>query len=110
MWFYCIIGVTATSLFLASPGKRWVQGKVKQHSKPTISRNDGYDGPTLGLPNDPGEAWDEMVEEISAEIEARMRKGQPISDELKRTAAKLEEKVPQSGLKEKMRRADEAAM
>lgn len=83
---------------------------MKQHSRPTISRNDSHDGPTLGLPNDPGEAWDEMVEEISAEIEARMRKGQPISDELKRTAAKLGEKVPQSGLKEKMRSADEAAM
>ena len=97
VWFYCILGVTATSLFLASPGKHWVQSKVKQHSRPTIVRNDSHDvTSTLGLPNDPGKAWDEMVEEISAEIEARRKRGIPINEDLKRAAARLGQKIPQS--------------
>jgi len=97
VYFYCIIGVTGTSLFLASPGKKWVQSKVKQHSRPAVARADSHDGsPTLGLPNDPGKAWDDMVEEISAEIESRRRKGQPINDDLKRAAARLGQTIPQA--------------
>lgn len=44
-----------------------------------------------------------MVDEIVAEIDARRRKGQPISEELKRTAVKLSQKVPDSGLAEKIK-------
>lgn len=106
VWFYGIIGVTAASLFLASPGKKWLQAKVKQHSRPPMNRADSHDSiTTLGLPNDPGKEWDEMVDEISAELEARKRKGQPISEDLKRTAAKISNMLPESGLKEKIDRS-----
>lgn len=98
VWFYCVIGVTATSLFLLSPGKAYLQSRVKQHSQPseeqvrasveTESRN-----PTLGLPDDPGRAWDEMVEEISREIEERRRKGMPITGQLKREAEAIGKKI-----------------
>lgn len=89
---------------MASPGKKWIQNKVKQHSRPVLTRADSHDEhPTLGLPNDPGKEWDDMVDEIVAEIDARRRKGQPISEELKRTAVKLSQKVPDSGLAEKIK-------
>ncbi|GAB7347882.1 hypothetical protein MBLNU459_g5408t1 [Dothideomycetes sp. NU459] len=90
VYFYCVIGVTASSLFLASPGKQWLQNKTKKHSRPALVRADSQDDhPTLGLPNDPGREWDEMVEEITKEIELRKRRGQPISEALKRDAAKV---------------------
>lgn len=95
VYFYCIVGVTACSLFLASPGKQWLQTKVKTHSRPAMVRADSQDGgqdgghPTLGLPNDPGKEWDEMVDEIKQEIELRKKRGQPISEALKRDAAKV---------------------
>ena len=98
VYFYTIIGVTASSLFLLSPGKQFLQQKVKQHSKPSEaqikadlekeSRN-----PTLGLPDDPGRAWDEMVEEITAEIQERKRKGLPIPAKLRQDAEKIGKKV-----------------
>lgn len=98
VWFYCVIGVTATSLFLLSPGKAYLQQRVKQHSKPseeevkqTVERESR--NPTLGLPDDPGRAWDEMVEEITAEIEMRKKKGMPIPKELKREAEALGKKI-----------------
>lgn len=94
VYFYCIVGVAVVSLFLVSPGKKWLQSHVKQHSRPGMMRADSQDGhPTLGLPNDPGKTFDEMVEEISAEIDARKSKGQPISEELKRSAEKVGRKV-----------------
>lgn len=91
VYFYCIVGVTACSLFLASPGKQWLQSKVqKKNSRPTLVRSDSQDGhPTLGLPNDPGQEWDNMVDEIRQEIEIRKQRGQPISESLKRDAAKV---------------------
>ncbi|KAI4723633.1 MBOAT family protein-like protein [Aureobasidium sp. EXF-10727] len=98
VYFYTIIGVTASSLFLLSPGKQFLQQKVKQHSKPSEeqvkkdlekeSRN-----PTLGLPDDPGRAWDEMVEEITAEIQERKRKGLPIPAKLRQEAEAVGKKV-----------------
>lgn len=105
VYFYCTIGVTATSLFLASPGKKWLQSQVKQYSRPTMARTESYEGdhPTLGLPNDPGKEWDEMIEEISAEIDARRKRGIPLTDELKQTAAKLSKIAPNSKLAEKIR-------
>ncbi|KAL1304446.1 hypothetical protein AAFC00_003442 [Neodothiora populina] len=110
VWFYGIIGVTATSLFLASPGKKWIQSKVKQHSNvseatrpTTLKHSDSYEGTTtLGLPNDPGREWDMMVEEITSEIDARKRRGQPVSAELKATAEKLSESVRRQSLKDKI--------
>lgn len=95
VYFYCIFGVTYTSLFLLSPGKQWLQSRVKQHSRPTEEPQLEPNGqhPTLGLPDDPGRAWDEMVEEISAEIDARKRRGQPITGQLKREAEAIGKKI-----------------
>lgn len=109
VWFYGIVGVSAASLFLASPGKAWLQAQVKNRSstsRPAVSRAESQDThPTLGLPNDPGKEWDNMVEEISAELEARTKKGQPISEELRQTAARLSSALPASGLKDRIDRS-----
>lgn len=98
VYFYTIIGVTASSLFLLSPGKQFLQQKVKQHSQPSeeqIKAELEKEGriPTLGLPDDPGRAWDEMVEEIVAEIQERKRKGLPIPTKLRQDAEKIGKKV-----------------
>ncbi|CAD0097974.1 unnamed protein product [Aureobasidium mustum] len=90
VYFYTIIGVTASSLFLLSPGKKFLQQKVKQHSKPSEEQTRN---PTLGLPDDPGRAWDEMVEEITAEIQERKRKGLPIPPKLRQEAEAVGKKV-----------------
>ncbi|KAG9663180.1 MBOAT family protein-like protein, partial [Aureobasidium melanogenum] len=98
VYFYTIIGVTATSLFLLSPGKQFLQQKVKQHSKPSEEQvkkdlEKENRNPTLGLPDDPGRAWDEMVEEIAAEIQERKRKGLPIPAKLRQEAEAVGKKV-----------------
>lgn len=98
VYFYTIIGVTASSLFLLSPGKQFLQRKVKQHSKPSEEQvkkdlEKETRNPTLGLPDDPGRAWDEMVEEITAEIQERKRKGLPIPAKLRQEAEAVGKKV-----------------
>ncbi|KAG9835829.1 MBOAT family protein-like protein, partial [Aureobasidium melanogenum] len=98
VYFYTIIGVTATSLFLLSPGKQFLQQKVKQHSNPSEEQvkkdlEKENRNPTLGLPDDPGRAWDEMVEEIAAEIQERKRKGLPIPAKLRQEAEAVGKKV-----------------
>jgi lysophospholipid acyltransferase len=75
-----------------------LQQKVKQHSQPSeeqIKAELEKEGkiPTLGLPDDPGRAWDEMVEEIVAEIQERKRKGLPIPAKLRQDAEKIGKKV-----------------
>jgi lysophospholipid acyltransferase len=90
VYFYCIIGTIACSVFLITPGKQWLQSQVKAKNRPAMARADSHDGaPTLGLPNDPGKAWDEMVEEITNEIDARRKKGIPITGDLRTAGLKL---------------------
>lgn len=90
VYFYCIIGVTACSVFLLTPGKQWLSAEVKKRNRPAMVRADSQDGhPLLGLPNDPGKEWDDMVGEIKAEVDARKKHGQPITGDLKRAADKL---------------------
>ncbi|KAH0361608.1 MBOAT family protein-like protein, partial [Aureobasidium melanogenum] len=98
VYFYTVIGVTATSLFLLSPGKQFLQQKVKQHSKPSQEQvkkdlEKENRNTTLGLPDDPGRAWDEMVEEITNEIQERKRKGLPIPAKLRQEAEAVGKKV-----------------
>ncbi|THY31581.1 MBOAT family protein-like protein [Aureobasidium pullulans] len=98
VYFYTIIAVSATSLFLLSPGKQFLQQKVKQHSKPSEeqvrqSLEKEARSPTLGLPDDPGRAWDEMVEEIVAEVQERKKRGLPIPDKLRQEAEAIGKKV-----------------
>ena len=66
VYFYCIIGVVASSAFLASPGKPWLQQKVKARStRPDklmrSQSQESLQGATLGVPSEPGQEFDEMV-------------------------------------------------
>ena len=74
-YFFCPIGVALCSLFLASPGKAWLAKKVKarQTKRPTDSMKrsesmESLEGATLGVPNEPGKAFDEMVDEVMEEV------------------------------------------
>ena len=98
VYFYTIIAVSATSMFLLSPGKQFLQQKVKQRSKPSEeqvrqSLEKEARSPTLGLPDDPGRAWDEMVEEIVAEEQERKKRGLPIPAKLRQEAEAIGKKV-----------------
>ena len=98
VYFYAVIGVAACSGFLATPGKAWLQKKVKARSgRPQLKKTDSYEhmsGATLGVPSEPGQEFDEMVDEIVEEV--KKRKGQqafPDAQELRRrveTALKRE--------------------
>ncbi|KAI5205774.1 MBOAT family protein-like protein [Aureobasidium subglaciale] len=98
VYFYTIIAVSASSLFLLTPGKQFLQQKVKQHSKPSEeqvrkSLEKEAKSPTLGLPDDPGRAWDEMVEEIMSEIQERKKEGLPIPAKLRQEAEAIGKKI-----------------
>ncbi|KAI5241505.1 MBOAT family protein-like protein [Aureobasidium subglaciale] len=98
VYFYTIIAVSASSLFLLTPGKQFLQKKVKKHSKPSEeqvrkSLEKEARSPTLGLPDDPGRAWDEMVEEIMSEIQERKKKGLPIPAKLRQEAEAIGKKI-----------------
>ena len=73
--FYCIIGVTACSFFLVTPGKTYLQKKVKARTaKPDMRRTasqESLQGGTLGVPSEPGQEFDEMVDEIMEEVKKR---------------------------------------
>lgn len=75
VYFYAIIGVTLSSVFLLTPGKTYLQKQVKARtSKPTLQRTDSQDslgGGTLGIPSEPGQEWDEMVDEVVEAVKKR---------------------------------------
>lgn len=76
VYFYCVIGVTLCSVFLITPGKQYLQKKVKERTtvRPDITRIDSQEsmqGATLGVPNEPGKEFDEMVDEITEEVKRR---------------------------------------
>ena len=75
VYFYCIVGVTFCSVFLATPGKTYLQKQVRARStKPELRRNESQEslqGATLGVPNEPGQEFDEMVDEIMEEVKKR---------------------------------------
>lgn len=59
VYFYCIIGVAACTLFLVTPGKIWLQKKTKARSsaRPAVGRSESMEnlqGATLGVPSEPG--------------------------------------------------------
>ncbi|KAK4986132.1 Lysophospholipid acyltransferase [Elasticomyces elasticus] len=92
VYFYCIVGVVASSLFLISPGKPWLQQQVNARKKAAPVRSESTDsvaglqgrGTTLGLPDDPGREIDEIVDELRAEIEKRRRSGKPVPQSLRK--------------------------
>ena len=90
VYFYCIVGVTACSIFLVTPGKTYLAKKVKARSppRPELKRGESQEsmqGPTLGVPSEPGREFDEMVEEIMEEVKRRQGNGTiPDGQELRR--------------------------
>jgi lysophospholipid acyltransferase len=83
VWFYAIIGVSITGAFTLSPGKRWLQRKLKARGqRPNLQRAESHEslqGATLGVPTDPGVEFDQMVDEIVEEVRKR-RGGKPLPD------------------------------
>ena len=81
VWFYAIIGVSISGAFTLSPGKRWIQHKLKARGqRPSMHRQESLEslaGATLGVPLDPGVEFDEMVDEIVEEVRKR-RGGKPL--------------------------------
>ena len=76
VYFYCIIGVTACSIFLVTPGKTYLQKKVKARTtRPTemkrVESHEHMHGATLGVPSEPGQEFDELVDEVMEEIKKR---------------------------------------
>jgi len=102
--FFAVIGVTVCSLLLLTPGKAWLQRKVKARStkpgvaRPGVSRGESQESlqdVTLGVPSDPGREFDEMVDEVFEEV--RKRKGSEIPTDgmelRKRIEVTLKEKL-----------------
>lgn len=104
VYFYCIVGVMASSAFLASPGKAWLQKKVKAHtaSRPALGRSDSTEslqGATLGVPSEPGKEWDEMVDEVMDEVKKRRgSKPGPEGPELREMVEGALQKTTSGGL------------
>lgn len=124
VYFYTVIGTIAASLFLLTPGKAWLSSRVRKYQssaqkakatastdvsdastsapvRPSLLHREGSHStqrhPTyLGLPNDPGKAWDEMVDEFAMEIERRRSDGKPLADEVRNL---LREKFGDGGSK-----------
>ncbi|PLB49501.1 MBOAT family protein [Aspergillus steynii IBT 23096] len=97
VYFYGIIGNAASLAFFASPAKGYLIQKLKVRNKPQMTRTSSTESmhqPTLGLPSDAIQEFDDAVQEIRAEIESRRRRGStvnmPIGEELK---AAVESKI-----------------
>ncbi|KAK4548479.1 hypothetical protein LTR36_009389 [Oleoguttula mirabilis] len=115
VYFYAIVGTLACSAFLASPGKSWLQAKVKARSSSNNNTSTGppggalgrvesdngdglQEGATLGVPSEPGEEWDEMVEEIMVEVKRRRgSKPGPEGVELRRLVEDTLQRTTSSG-------------
>lgn len=86
VYFYVLIGTAASMAFFASPGKQWLQQKLRtrnrnasQPSQKDKAERAEHPIVGLGLPDDPAGDIDEAVQEIRDEVEARRRRGQSIS-------------------------------
>ncbi|KAE8361573.1 MBOAT, membrane-bound O-acyltransferase family-domain-containing protein [Aspergillus caelatus] len=97
VYFYGIVGNIASLAFFVSPAKGLLLKKLKARNKPHVPRalsSENVRQPTLGLPNDAIQEFDDAVQEIRAEIESRQRRGSlanmPTGDELK---AAVEDKI-----------------
>ncbi|KAK3717289.1 Lysophospholipid acyltransferase [Vermiconidia calcicola] len=94
VYFYCVIGVTICSIFLVTPGKTYLQKQIKaRSSKPELRRNEsqeGLQGATLGVPSEPGQEFDEMVDEIIVEVKKRRVSGKgPEGPELRKKVEEM---------------------
>ena len=94
VWFYDIIGVSISGAFTLSPGKRWIQHKLKARGqRPSMHRQESLEslaGATLGVPLDPGVEFDEMVDEIIVEVKKRRVSGKgPEGPELRKKVEEM---------------------
>jgi len=111
VYFYAIIGTAACFGFLQSPGRKWLQEQVKKRTgaeKPGLERVKSVERmPTLGMPDDPERAVDEIVQEVKAEIERRRAEGIQLPDVRELIRQKLEEgREGLTGEKERRTRAN----
>jgi lysophospholipid acyltransferase len=97
VYYYGIVGNILSLAFFGSPAKGLLIRKLKARNKPYIPRTTSTEDmrqPTLGLPSDAIQEFDDAVEEIKAEIESRRRRGSvvtmPTGEELK---AAVEDKI-----------------
>lgn len=93
VYFYVIIGIAASMAFFASPAKVWLTKTLNKRNHPVIQRTTSQETigqPLLGLPSDPAQDIDEVMNEVREEFEARRRKGLdvkiPTGDQLKEIA------------------------
>ncbi|KAI9721336.1 MAG: lysophospholipid acyltransferase [Chrysothrix sp. TS-e1954] len=118
VYFYCVIGVAASLAFLASPGKPWLRKQLAARNKPKstvaidgepktqhtanasasgspLQRSESHEyfkGATLGMPDDPGQDLDEIMESLKEEVRLRRDRGQSIGQGLTEAVqAKLRE-------------------
>ena len=81
VYFYAIFGVAASMAFFASPGKVWMNKKLRQRNLPATQRTvsqESISHPLLGLPSDPAQDIDEAVKEVKQEVEARRQRGHSV--------------------------------
>ena len=75
VYFYCVVGVALGNMLLLTPVKSILANKVKARGmRPTPKRNESQEslqGEMLGVPTNPSEQWDEMVDEIVQEVKRR---------------------------------------
>ncbi|KAI9810983.1 MAG: lysophospholipid acyltransferase [Pycnora praestabilis] len=78
VYFYCLIGVAASMAFFASSAKPWLIKELAKRNNSGLQRTlsqESLQEPMHGLPNDPGQEFDEILKEVREEVEARRRKG-----------------------------------
>ena len=98
VYFYCIFGVVLSFAFFASPAKGWLKHRIAARSKPHAEKTTGahaegsplsrvnsqlgQEGGTLGLPDDPENDLNELMDEVKREVQARRERGMSIGQGL----------------------------
>ena len=86
VYFYCIIGVLVSMAVFSSPAVGVVRAQLNKRQRPQSQRVASSDsiikGGQLGLPEDPGQDLDELMDEIRKEVELRRTRGMSISQGL----------------------------
>ncbi|KAF5859036.1 lysophospholipid acyltransferase [Aspergillus alliaceus] len=97
VYFYGIVGNIVSLALFASPAKGLLLKKLRGRNRPHVPRtvsSENMRQPTLGLPNDAIQEFDDAVQEIRTEIESRQRRGSfvnmPTGNELR---AAVEDKI-----------------
>lgn len=90
VYFYAVLGTAASMALFASPAKPYLIRKLHARNRSAVPQprrasagtdddkeRDGHvsDHPLMGLPSDPAQDVEEVIQEIREEVEARRRKG-----------------------------------